>query len=320
MEILILDNASTDNTIEIIKKELPAIRHSLFASNSNVGFWAGVEKLLPNAKGEYVIACTDAIMDPHFIERSIEVMEQDKSIGALQAKIYQIQKAVGSEQKAVIDTCGFKIEKSRRVTNLGHGEEDHGQYDAQREIFAVEGAVPVFRRSALEDCKMKELPTAHCPLPSSWLVDPDFRVGSFGYGDDLDVAWRMRLFGWKQILAPNVIAYHDRSTTKGLAKTVFASLHRRALRSRIDIRKRRLDWSNVRFTIIKNDYIINLCKDLPYILVRELMVLGYTVLFEPAALLEAFRFFNLLPTMLRRRHQVMQKAKTSPQDMRKWFL
>ncbi len=169
MEILILDNASTDNTIEIIKKELPAIRHSLFASNSNVGFWAGVEKLLPNAKGEYVIACTDAIMDPHFIERSIEVMEQDKSIGALQAKIYQIQKAVGSEQKAVIDTCGFKIEKSRRVTNLGHGEEDHGQYDAQREIFAVEGAVPVFRRSALEDCKMKELPTAHCPL-HGWLI------------------------------------------------------------------------------------------------------------------------------------------------------
>ena len=89
-----------------------------------------------------------------------------------------------------IDTCGFQIFRSRRIVNIGHGEEDRGQFNQEKEIFAVEGAVPVLRRQALEDCRLKS--------QGNKIIDPDF----FWYGDDLDLAWRMRLFGWKQVFAP----------------------------------------------------------------------------------------------------------------------
>jgi len=65
---------------------------------------------------------------------------------------------------------------------------------------------------------------------------------------------------------------------------------------------------------------MNVLKDTPYILARELAVFGYTVLFEPAVLLELGRFIRLLPRMLRRRRMVMHRARTSATEMHHWLL
>ena len=203
----------------------------------------------------------------------------------------------GTLKQEIIDTCGFALSHSRKVVNIGHGERTSSAYETTIEIFGVEGAVPFFRRSALEACRIEG---------AIW--DPDF----FWYGDDLDLAWRMHLFGFLQIFEPTAIAWHDRSTTKGTAALpIIGQLQRRAIRRTIPLRKRRLDWSNTRFTIIKNDYIINLLRDGVYVLAREIGVLGYTILFEPAVLLELGRFFRLLPRMVRRRKKIMQRARVS---------
>ena len=320
IEINILDNGSTDRTKEIIKEELELDNwklklggFSLSDNTVNIGFWAGQEKLLRQSRGDVVIAMTDVILDPDFIKNAAVVLNKDSQIGAVQAKIFQMELYSAADRgkivfTKIIDTAGFSIYKSRRVVNWGHGDEDGEQFNIQKDIFAVEGAVPIFRRSALEDCKM-----------DGQIIDPDFRAGSFGYGDDLDLAWRMRLFGWKEVLAPNVIAYHDRSTTKNIAKSRFEHLTRIARRRQISIQKRRLDWRNVRFTIIKNDYIINLLKDLPQILCREAAVLAYSILFEPAVLLEIPVFFKFLPKMMRKRKIIMKRAKAGSKEMRRWF-
>ena len=73
----------------------------------------------------------------------------------------------------LIDTVGFQIERSRRITNIGHGEEDRGQYDKEMEIFGVEGAAPIFRKEALLDSRVM-----------GEIVDHDM----FWYGDDVDLA------------------------------------------------------------------------------------------------------------------------------------
>jgi len=321
IEINILDNGSTDKTKEIIREELeigpPAGEcdsglgeFSLVENPVNIGFWAGQEKLFGQSEGEIIVATTDVILDKNFLKNAVAVFETDPKIGAIQAKIYQME-LYGQPTPVftdIIDTVGFVIFKSRRIINLGHGDKDNGQFNDQQDIFAVEGAVPIFRRTALENCKI-----------NGRIIDPDYRAGSFGYGDDLDLAWRMRLFGWKQILAPAVIAYHDRSTTKNIAKHARDYLSRIKRRSHISIQKRRLDWRNVRFTIIKNDYIINLLKDLPQIVFREAMVLIYSILFEPKVLFEIPIFLKLFPKMIRNRKIIMQKAKVGPKEMRRWF-
>ncbi len=263
--------------------------------------WPGQEKLLKHSAGKYILCVSvDVMIDEHFVEQAVAVCETNPAIGAVQAKIYQYnheELADGSYNKnTTIDTCGFAMTQERKVVNIGHGKPDGPGFSEQRIVFGVEGAVPFFRRAALEDCRI-----------NGWIWDPDY----FWYGDDLDLAWRMTLFGHKQIYSPEVIAWHDRSTTKGNVTTGFLAdyVSRRKIRQQIPIHKRRLDWSNTRFTIIKDDYLLNILRDLPKIIMREINAQGYAGLFEQKIFLEWGRFLHLLPRMIRRRRIVMRRAR-----------
>ena len=309
VEINILDNKSSDRTKETIKDSAQEFRNAGFSkfhlaeSDENMGMWPGQDELLKHSSGKYILVmAVDVMLDKDFISKAVERMESDGNIGALEAKLYRYELSNGTIMPSnIIDTCGFKIFKSRRVINIGHGEEDHGQFNKYSEIFAVEGAAPFFRKEALDDSRVK-----------GSLVDKEY----FWYGDDLDLAWRMRLFGWKEVFDPEVIAWHDRQTTKTLKKSPADFIR---LRRAIPIKKRGLDWRNTRWTIIKNDYIINILKDLPAILSREIQLAGYILLFEPAVLLEIPKFIVLLPKMFMRRREIMKRATAKPAEMRKWF-
>lgn len=336
VEFNILDNGSTDETKKIIGNCLPAgqvgkleIGNSSFAafnlidSKQNLGVWPGQEELLKHTNGKYIVAlCVDVMLDKDFVKNSVEALEKNEKLGALQPKIYKYDASTDFQNSKfivpsskIIDTAGFKIFRSRRIINIGHGEEDKGpsfakssegkqfDFNKEQEIFAVEGAVPVFRTEAFKDLEIL-----------GEIVDHSY----FWYGDDLDLAWRMRLFGWKQVFAPNVVAWHDRQTTKSIKKSWSDYITRVPVRKQIPIKKRRLDWRNTRWTLIKNDYIINILKDLPWIVSREIAVLGYAVLFEPTVLKEIPMFFKHLPEMLRKRREIMRRAVATTEKIRKW--
>ncbi|MEK7506963.1 MAG: glycosyltransferase family 2 protein [Patescibacteria group bacterium] len=314
-ELIIFDNDSTDRTKEIINSyHLSPITYNLIENPVNLGPWGGFEESLKYSHSEFVVLLSvDVILDKDFIKNALAVMEQDEKIGALQAKVKQwCFSADGQPEKTdLIDTLGFKIFRNRRLINIGQGEEDRGQYDQEKEIFGVEGAVPVFRREALEDCRLPRGSTSG----EGEIVDHDM----FWYGDDLDLVWRMRLFGWKQVYVPSVIAWHDRSTTKDTKQKWYDYFFRVGRRRQIPIRKRRLDWRNYRLAIIKNDYMINILRDWPRIAAREIMVLGYAILFESQIFLEIPTFLKLLPKTLNKRKKIMLKAKIGPKEIRQWF-
>ncbi len=308
--INILDNGSTDRTKEMVKEFMPFLndfnRVTFIERLSNLGMWGGQEELLKHSDGEYVIAlAVDVILDTRFVERAVMAGEKDPHIGAIQAKIYRFDVAtVGPgmfPDRDIIDTCGFRVFRSRRVINIGHGEHDHGQFAGTHEIFGVEGAVPVLRRAALEDIRVQ-----------GEIADHDL----FWYAEDLDIAWRLRLAGWKEVYDPSVVAWHDRQTTKKLRKNFRDFLN---IRRTIPLRKRRLEWRNVRFTIVKNDYIINILKDLPAIIFREAAMTLYLVLFEPRVLTEMPTLFRLLPKMISKRRAILSSARVSPAQIRKFF-
>ena len=309
IELNILDNGSSDGTKSMIENFKLKIENSSFAafnlveSRQNLGMWPGQEKLLKHSNGKYILAmAVDVLLDNDFVANAVKRMENDGNIGALEAKIYRYEISNDKIQMSnMIDTCGFQIFKSRRVINIGHGQEDGEQFNEHKEIFAVEGAAPFFRREALEDIRIK-----------GQLIDHDY----FWYGDDLDLAWRMRLFGWKEVFDPDVVAWDDRQTTKTLKKNSADFIR---IRRAIPIKKRGLDWRNTRWTILKNDYIINILKDLPAILKREVQMAGYILFFEPAVLLEIPKFIFMLPKMLARRREIMKRATVKPAEMRKWF-
>jgi GT2 family glycosyltransferase len=305
IEVTILDNASTDRTRDIIAAEFP--QYTLIEHPINLGMWPGQEFLLARTQGTYVLGLSvDVILDKDFVAHAVAAGESDPSLAAVQGKIYQYSSNDWKLERHLIDTCGFALARSRKVINIGHGQPDSTAYNKPFPILGVEGAVPFFRRSALEQCRI-----------DGRIWDPDY----FWYGDDLDLAWRMTLLGHRQMYIPDAIAWHDRSTTKGMATIpIIGQISRLRARRAIPLSKRRLDWSNMRFTIIKNDYIINILKDLPSILVREITVLGYTLLFELGVLREIGRFIRLLPRMIRRRQQVMARAEATPAQIRRFFL
>jgi len=207
VQVNILDNDSDDKTIEIIEDwKLEVEKYGFESFNfiknqQNFGMWPGHEELLKNSSGKYVVVLSvDVILHEDFLSEAISVFEKDDKIGAIQPKVYKYDLS-GSEPNAytlsnIIDTCGFKVFKSRRIINIGHGEDDVGpsfakvsagkqfDFNKEQEIFAVEGAVPVFKKTALENCKIM-----------NEIVDHDL----FWYAEDLDVAWRLKMFGWKQV-------------------------------------------------------------------------------------------------------------------------
>lgn len=297
-EVMVFDNNSTDDTRNIVAQEFPEFR--LITNTENFGFGPGQNKCLTLTKGKYILGlCVDIVLDENFIARAVEAMERDARIGALQAKIYRLENGVKTD---TIDTTGFIIFKSRRVVNRGHGEKDTGQYDRAEEVFSYEGAVPFWRREALVASAVE-----------GEVHDEDY----FWYADDIDLGWRLRLFGWKSYYAPSVIAYHDRSTTKRLRSGLRDFI---ALRRTIPIRKRMLDWQNQHFTFIKNDCALSALKDIRYVLPRECMLFCYIVAYEPSVLRAIPHMVRLLPRMLRKRNYIMAHAKATRQEMEQWFL
>ena len=140
------------------------------------------------------------------------------------------------------------------------------------------------------------------------------------YGDDLDIGWRMRLFGWKQVYSPEVVMSHDRSTTKGLSERWVDYFLRIKDRKKIPIFKKRLDWRNKRLARIKNDYGQNMLKDFFPMLWREISELGYITIFEPAVLLEIPKLIRLLPRTLKKRRVILARAQMGPKEMAHWFI
>lgn len=298
LELTVLDNSSTDTTREIVTKEFPEFR--LIAHPGNTYFGPGQNMCMPLTRGKYILGlCADVVLDPHFTERAVSAMEADPAIGALQAKIFQIHDGVRTD---IIDTTGFVIYRSRRIINRGHGEKDAGQYDTREEVFSYEGAVPFWRRTALEESSVWG--EAH---------DEDY----VWYADDIDLGWRMRLFGWKSMYDPLVIAYHDRSTTKRLSGSRKDFI---AMRKELPARKKMLDWQNQHFTFLKNDLVLSALKDIWYVLPRELAFFAYIVIFEPYTLRAVPHMLRMMPRMLSKRRYIMKHKKASRKDMEQWFL
>lgn len=309
IRIVVLDNASTDATAAILEREYPhvqCIRHA-----TNLGMWPGHELLLKQSDAPYILALSiDVILDPLFVATAVAACETDQAIAAVQGKCYQfsiVDQPIATPTalpRTFIDTCGFAMNRARRVLNRGHGELETQRFANDCDIFGVEGAAPFFRRSALERCRV---------LGNLW--DPDF----FWYGDDLDMAWRMTYLGFRQRYVAQAVLWHDRSTTKGVASSIFDAVARIKIRQAIPLKKRQLDLVNVRCTIIKNDAMMNIVRDLPWIAIRECMILGYALLFEPRVLLGWIQFFRLLPRMLRRRFILNRMPHISARLMHHWF-
>ena len=188
-EIIVADNASTDDSVTFMQSHYPNIR--LIENESNGGFATGYNLALRQIEAKYfVLLNSDIEVAPHWIEPVIEMMDSDENIAACQPKILSFYDKTKFEYAGscggFIDKFGYPFCRGRIFQNL---ETDEGQYDTPLEIFWATGACMFVRA---------ELFLKHGGLDDSF----------FAHMEEIDFCWRMKNLGYKVFCCPQSKVYH----------------------------------------------------------------------------------------------------------------
>jgi len=321
-EILIVDNASKDGTERIIRNYLHGTKKNTkhtqkityIKNKENIGFASGHNQGIRKTDGKYVMLLNqDAILTTNFLKEAIKVLEKDKRIGAIQPKVLKYDFERG-KPKNIFDTTGLLILKNRRIINRGQGQTDEGQFNKQEEIFGADGAVPIYRRETLEDIKLPTFQNIKYKRDS--IKHEYFDESFFAYKEDVDLAWRMRLYGWKVIYAPSVLAYHERGAGESASRKALDILKER---KNISLFAKTISFKNQRLMQIKNELICLYLKHLPFILWKEIRAWGYIILFEPRILKVLPQMIKQAPKAFRQRKIIIKKKRARKKEIEKWF-
>lgn len=200
-EILVIDNASTDNSAEYVKNNWTEIK--LIVNHKNVGFAAGNNIGMQYAIDkdfDYVYLLNqDTVVEPNFLEKVVEVGESDKNIGAVQSKLLLYQ------DKSKINSIGNQIHYLGFAFAGGHQTPDQEMKD--QEITYPSGASTLFRVKVLKEVG---------------LFNPEF----FMYHEDADLGWRLWLADYKVFLAPKSVVYHKYEFSRSIKKYYYMERNR----------------------------------------------------------------------------------------------
>ena len=188
-KLLLIDNASTDDSIRIVKemsREVDIIR-----LESNLGFANGYTATMAQVKTKYVaIINSDVEVTEGWLNPLLDILENDPSVVAVQPKVLSYTKRSHFEYAGaaggLLDTLGYPYCRGRV---LEHIEEDLGQYKDNIEVAWTSGAAMVVRVDAFRQAGG---------------FDPDF----FAHMEEIDLCWRWRNAGYKLICSPQSSIYH----------------------------------------------------------------------------------------------------------------
>jgi GT2 family glycosyltransferase len=185
-EVIIADNCSTDDSVNFLQHNYPALR--LIQIPNNRGFSAGYNYALAQIKTTYYILLnSDVAVTPKWTTPIIEMMEKDATIAAAQPKILAHHRKTHFEYAGggggYIDYLGYPFCRGRIFETL---EEDHGQYDDVKQVFWATGACLFIRASVYHELGG---------------LDDDF----FAHMEEIDLCWRINSAGHK-------VMYHGQST------------------------------------------------------------------------------------------------------------
>jgi GT2 family glycosyltransferase len=323
MELVITDQVSTDGSRELIRKFLSEnvfpgdVR--FIESSHNTGFAGGHNRVMAMSGAEYIFCVNpDIIIEPDFLEKALRPFFKDEKIGAVQPKLlrYNFKKRAPAthDGKNIIDTTGLLLLKNRRIINRGQGYKDIGQFEKEEEVFGADGAAPVYRKKTLEDVKVPLFDKEGRPIDGKFeYFDEDF----VAYKEDVDLAWRMRMLGWKTLYNPEAVAYHGRGSGESAALDYAGIIRERRKISKV---AKKLAFRNQRFMQLKNEYWGAFLKHLPILIVKEILAWGYVLVFEISIFLETIpELIRGMAKMLRKRKYIMGHKRSSDKYMEGWF-
>ncbi|UCH10074.1 MAG: glycosyltransferase family 2 protein [Fidelibacterota bacterium] len=199
LEILMVDNGSTDNSVAFVEKNYPQVR--IIKSPTNLSYSGGNNLGIQHAAGKYIILLNnDTEVSPGWLEPLLEEMESDTNIAACQPKILSLRDRHMFEYAGAaggfMDRLGYPFLRGRVFDTI---EEDQGQYQTAVDLFWTSGAAMVIRAKILEE---------------AGLLDEDFTL----HMEEIDLCWRLHLLGYRLRIRPDSVVYHYGGGTLGSEK------------------------------------------------------------------------------------------------------
>lgn len=295
LEVLVVDNASTDGSAAILREQLGRDRrHPLHVrfNTVNRGFAGAVnDGLATTAADAVLVANVDVVAGPDLCSRLVAVLHEEEAVGSVQPRL--LRPVPGHDGGAIIDTTGHAATRARLFRNRGEGEPDQGRYP-RGEVFGVSGALALHRRAMLDDVAWRDSAGRREYLTEDL----------FAYFDDVELDWRARLRGWRAVYEPDAVAHHERGGA-GPRRTA---------------RVEALNFANRLLVVATCDDGAALLRASPLVLVTTLLKAGELAVTVPAALPEAVRRLAGLPAARRRRRQLLARALVPPGAVvERWF-
>ena len=188
-EIVVADNASTDDSVTVVTKDFPGVR--LIQLDRNYGFADGYNKALEEVDAEYFLLLNyDVDVTDGWLEPLLSFMEENSNAVACQPKILAYNNKTQFEYAGAaggfIDRYGYPFCRGRLFDTV---EEDNGQYDDVRRVFWATGAAMMVRSAAFSNAG-------------------GFDGRFFAHMEEIDLCWRMLARGGEIYVVPKSTVYH----------------------------------------------------------------------------------------------------------------
>ncbi len=185
-EVLLVDNASTDNSVNLVKQKFPWTK--VIQSKVNLGYCGANNLGFEKALGNFIVFLNnDTIAERDWLLTLVNTAK-NKAVDICASKVLLMH------NKGLIDACGLEVDEYGGSVGIGFLQKDDGGYDESFSVFSAYGACMLVKREVFRDIGG---------------FDADF----FMMFEEVDLCWRARLRGYTIEFVPSSRIYHAKSVT-----------------------------------------------------------------------------------------------------------
>jgi GT2 family glycosyltransferase len=289
-EVIVIDNASTDGTTDILEQFED--RCTIVYNDENIGFAAAQNQAIGISSGDWVLTLNpDVLLLPGFIQSLVEASRIDSGVGTVCGKLLTILSNFDLPEKPLVDSTGIYFTPMLRHLDRGSQEVDNGHYLKHEYVFGATAAAALYRRAMIDDVAV-----------DGEFFDPDF----FVYREDADVAWRAQLLGWRCIYTPHARGYHVRNVLPGNRRALPPEINMHSVKNRFLMRIK-----NITGNVYRRNWLS--------ITVRDCIVLSCCLIREQSSLRAFGYVLRNWRRVMQKRRAIMQRRRVTDDYMARWF-